>query len=92
MTVATLFTPKITPQFDAASIDAASTDASSTGTDWDSYALDTDVADESDEFANDNDMAEPLSSNQLLPTETAQFRKLQKKLRRQVSWRFAILI
>ena len=86
MTVATLFTPKITPQFDAASIDAASTDASSTGTDWDSYALDTDVADESDEFANDNDMAEPLSSNQLLPTETAQFRKLQKKLRRQVSW------
>ena len=86
MTVATLFTPKITPPFDAASIDAASTDASSTGTDWDSYALDTDVADESDEFANDNDMAEPLSSNQLLPTETAQFRKLQKKLRRQVSW------
>lgn len=86
MTVATLFTPKITPQFDAASIDAASTDAGSTETGWDSYALDTDVADESDEVAHDNDMAEPLSSNQLLPTETAQFRKLQKKLRRQVSW------
>ena len=86
MTVATLFTPQITPQFDAASIDAASTDASSTETGWDSYALDTDVADESDEVAHDNDMAEPLSSNQLLPTETAQFRKLQKKLRRQVSW------
>ena len=86
MTVATLFTPKITPQFDAASIDTASTDASSAETGWDSYALDTDVADESDEVAHDNDMAEPLSSNQLLPTETAQFRKLQKKLRRQVSW------
>ena len=86
MTVATLFTPQITPQFDAASIDAASTDASSAETGWDSYALDTDVADESDEVAHDNDMAEPLSSNQLLPTETAQFRKLQKKLRRQVSW------
>ena len=86
MTVATLFTPQITPQSDAASIDAASTDASSAETGWDSYALDTDVADESDEVAYDNDMAEPLSSNQLLPTETAQFRKLQKKLRRQVSW------
>lgn len=86
MTVATLFTPKITPQFDAASIDTASTDASSAETGWDSYALDTDVADESDEVAHDNDMAEHLSSNQLLPTETAQFRKLQKKLRRQVSW------
>ena len=89
MTVATLFTPKITPQFDAASIDAASTDASSAETGWDSYALDTDVADESnesDEVGHDNDMAEQLSSNQLLPTETAQFRKLQKKLRRQVSW------
>lgn len=86
MTVATLFTPKITPQFDAASIDTASTDASSAETGWDSYALDTDVADESDEVAHDNDMAEQLSSNQLLPTETAQFRKLQKKLRRQVSW------
>lgn len=89
MTVATLFTPKIIPQFDAASIDTDSTDASSAETVWDSYALDTDVADESNEsdgVAHDNDMAEPLSSNQLLPTETAQFRKLQKKLRRQVSW------
>ena len=71
MTVATLFTPKITPQFDVAPIDTASTDASSAETGWDSYALDTDVADESDEVAHDNDMAEPLSSNQLLPTETA---------------------
>ena len=89
MTVATLFTPQITPQSDAASIDAASTDTSSTETGWDSYALDTDVADESNEsdgVAHDNNMAEQLSSNQLLPTETAQFRKLQKKLRRQVSW------
>ena len=89
MTVATLFTPKIIPQFDAASIDTDSTDASSAETVWDSSALDTDVADESNEsdgVAHDNDMAEQLSSNQLLPTETAQFRKLQKKLRRQVSW------
>ena len=84
MTVATLFTPQIIPQ-----LDAASTDASSAETGWDSCALDTDVADESnesDEVGHDNDMAEQLSSNQLLPTETAQFRKLQKKLRRQVSW------
>ncbi|WP_298906523.1 tRNA 2-thiocytidine(32) synthetase TtcA [uncultured Psychrobacter sp.] len=86
MTVATLFTPNAMPEFDAAPIDTASTDASSAETGWDSYALDTDVADESDEVAHDNDMAEQLSSNQLLPTETAQFRKLQKKLRRQVSW------
>ena len=89
MTVATLFTPQITPQPDVAPIDTDSTDASSAETGWDSSALDTDVADESnesDEVGHDNDMAEPLSSNQLLPTETAQFRKLQKKLRRQVSW------
>ncbi len=89
MTVATLFTPQITPQPDVAPIDTDSTDASSAETGWDSSALDTDVADESnesDEVAHDNDMAEQLSSNQLLPTETAQFRKLQKKIRRQVSW------
>ena len=48
MTVATLFTPQITPQSDAASIDASCTDASYAETGWDSYALEKDVAEESD--------------------------------------------
>ncbi|KAA0915456.1 tRNA 2-thiocytidine(32) synthetase TtcA [Psychrobacter sp. ANT_WB68] len=78
MTVATLFTPKITPQFDAASTDTGSSD-----TGWDSYGLDADIADAA---TNDVDVAEQSSPTQQLPTETAQFRKLQKKLRRQVSW------
>ena len=89
MTVATLFTPKITPQFDAVSMDTASTDASSSDTGWDSYAEDTDgmeYADIADEATNNDSTAEQSPSTQLLPTETAQFRKLQKKLRRQVSW------
>ena len=89
MTVATLFTPKITPQFDAAPIDTAYTNISSTDAGWDSYAEDTndmEYADIADEATNDTGTAEQSPSTQLLPTETAQFRKLQKKLRRQVSW------
>ena len=89
MTVATLFTPKITPQFDAVSMDTASTDASSTDIGWDSYGEDTDgmeYADIAAEATNNDSTAEQSPSTQLLPTETAQFRKLQKKLRRQVSW------
>ena len=75
MTAATLFTPKITPQFGADPMDTVSAD-----TGWDSDALDA------DESINDIDVAEQLLSTQNLPTETMQFRKLQKKLRRQVSW------
>lgn len=86
MTVATLFTPKITPQFDAAT-DTISSEIDSAATGWDSEALDADVAVEatSDDNVNVN-AAEQASSHQILPTETAEFRKLQKKLRRQVSW------
>ena len=43
MTVATLFTPKITPQFDAAT-DTISSEIDSAATGWDSEALDADVA------------------------------------------------
>ncbi|WP_296243143.1 MULTISPECIES: tRNA 2-thiocytidine(32) synthetase TtcA [unclassified Psychrobacter] len=81
MTVATLFTPKIPPQFDT-STDIISSETDSADTGWDSDVLETDEA-TSDDNAN---AAEQASSYQILPTETAEFRKLQKKLRRQVSW------
>ncbi|MBF4489540.1 MULTISPECIES: tRNA 2-thiocytidine(32) synthetase TtcA [unclassified Psychrobacter] len=70
MTAATLFTPKITPEFDEMSADAGMAD----------YTLEIDSM-EDDDAAEDDLMAEQLS-----PTQSAQFRKLQKKLRRQVSW------
>ena len=88
MTVATLFTPKIPSQFDAATSDMISADADSTNTGWDRDAEDTDSMDDNgagEAMSNDN-TAEQASSTQVLPTETAEFRKLQKKLRRQVSW------
>lgn len=88
MTVATLFTPKIPSQFDAATNDTISADADSTNTGWDSDAEDTDSMDDDgagEAISNDN-TAEQASSTHILPTETAEFRKLQKKLRRQVSW------
>lgn len=80
MTVATLFTPKIPSQFDEASSKTSSTN---TGWDSDTDSMDGDGTDEA--MSNDN-TAEQASSTQILPTETAEFRKLQKKLRRQVSW------
>ncbi len=83
MTVATLFTPKIPSQFDEATSETVSADADSTNTGWDNYIEDTDIADEA--ISNDN-TTQQASSTQILPTETAEFRKLQKKLRRQVSW------
>lgn len=88
MTVATLFTPKIPSQFDAATSDTISADADSTNTGWDSDAEDTDSMgyDDIAGAAISNNTAEQTSSTQILPTETAEFRKLQKKLRRQVSW------
>nr|WP_201591200.1 tRNA 2-thiocytidine(32) synthetase TtcA [Psychrobacter fozii] len=70
MTAATLFTPKITPEFDEMSADAGMAD----------YTLETDGM-EDDDAAEDD-----LTAQQLSPTQSAQFRKLQKKLRRQVSW------
>ena len=88
MTVATLFTPKIPSQFDAATSDTISADADSTNTGWDSDAEDTDSMDDdgADETMSNDNTAEQASSTHILPTETAEFRKLQKKLRRQVSW------
>ncbi|OAP67882.1 tRNA 2-thiocytidine(32) synthetase TtcA [Psychrobacter sp. SHUES1] len=88
MTVATLFTPKIPSQFDAATSDTISADADSTNTGWDSDAEDTDSIDDdgADEAMSNDNTAEQASSTHILPTETAEFRKLQKKLRRQVSW------
>lgn len=88
MTVATLFTPKIPSQFDAATSVIISADADSTNTCWDSDAEDTDSMDDdgADEAMSNDNTAEQTSSTQILPTETAEFRKLQKKLRRQVSW------
>lgn len=73
MTVATLFTPKTPSRFDATSTDTADTG-------WDSDALET------DEATSDDNAAEQALSHQILSNETAEFRKLQKKLRRQVSW------
>ena len=83
MTVATLFTPKTPSQFDEAS---AKTSATDTG--WDSDAEDTDSMgyDNIAGAAISYNTAEQTSSTQILPTETVEFRKLQKKLRRQVSW------
>lgn len=83
MTVATLFTPKIPSQFDE-----SSSKTSATYTGWDSYTEDTDSMgyDDIAGAAISNNTAEQTSSTQILPTETAEFRKLQKKLRRQVSW------
>lgn len=76
MTVATLITPDITSQFDS---DSTNTDKNG----WDSYDLEADVTNEAISV---NQTTEQAPSNQILPTETAEFRKLQKKLRRQVSW------
>ena len=78
MTVATLFTPKITTQFDATSSEANSAD-----TGWNIYTEDTNIA---DDVTNESSTTGQSSSTQQLATETAEFRKLQKKLRRQVSW------
>ena len=83
MTAATLFTPKITPQFEDSSMNA----------DLYSYDLEADVEsdidemqyDEGDVDSTDEQAAETLTDEQEL-TESAYFRKLQKKLRRQVSW------
>ncbi|GAF52972.1 tRNA(cytosine32)-2-thiocytidine synthetase [Psychrobacter sp. JCM 18900] len=80
MTAATLFTPNIPSQADDVS------DATS----FDSQALDTDTDnreyDDVSEDGNDEDMIDEQCADAQAPTESAYFRKLQKKLRRQVSW------
>jgi len=80
MTAATLFTPNVPSQADDAS-NAMS---------FDSQALDLDTNskeyDDISEDGSDEDMIDKQYANAQSPTESAHFRKLQKKLRRQVSW------
>ena len=82
MTAATLFTPSITPQFDKASID---TDVNhhDKKTDIEQMLYD-DVDDRNDDFM--DEQADNILADTQSLTESAHFRKLQKKLRRQVSW------
>jgi tRNA 2-thiocytidine biosynthesis protein TtcA len=80
MTTATLFTPNIPSQANDVS-DAMSFDSQALDTDTDSREYD-DVS----EDGNDEDMIDEQFADAQAPTESAYFRKLQKKLRRQVSW------
>ena len=80
MTAATLFTPNIPSQADDVS-DATSFDSQAMDTDTDSREYD-DVS----EDGSDEDMIDEQFADAQAPTESAYFRKLQKKLRRQVSW------
>ncbi|NRD70849.1 tRNA 2-thiocytidine(32) synthetase TtcA [Psychrobacter okhotskensis] len=93
MTAATLFTPTFPPQFNELSTNA-DFDNHSLETDRHSMEYDEvndelndamDVAADSEHAGVDYGSAEQLADEQAL-TETAIFRKLQKKLRRQVSW------
>lgn len=71
MTAATLFTPKIMPEFDEKSVDA-------------SFA-NHDLEDIIDSMAHDDSEDDSLAE-QSASSESVQLGKLQKKLRRQVSW------
>ena len=82
MTAATLFTPSITPQFDKASIDIDVNHHDKT-TDIEQMLYD-DVDDRNDDFM--DEQADNILADTQSLTESAHFRKLQKKLRRQVSW------
>ena len=79
MTAATLFTPNIAPSSDEMS------DHMSSETGFSSYALEDDTDTEAKASSNEDVVAEQAADTQA-PTESAYFRKLQKKLRRQVSW------
>jgi len=79
MTAATLFTPNIPPSFDEMS------DHMFSETGFSSYALEDDTDTEAKASSNEDVVAEQAADTQA-PTESAYFRKLQKKLRRQVSW------
>jgi len=82
MTAATLFTPSITPQFDKASIDTDVNHHDKT-TDIEQMLYD-DVDDRNDDFM--DEQADNILADTQSLTESVHFRKLQKKLRRQVSW------
>ncbi len=79
MTATTLFTPQIMSQFDATSTDADLDNYTSEADDIGSMEYD-------DEDVSNTPDVDGHSIKLQLPTESAQFRKLQKKLRRQVSW------
>ena len=74
MTAATLFTPNISPKLDEMS------DHMSDELGFNRYVLEADA----EEGSNEDIVAEQSTDSQS-PTESADFRKLQKKLRRQVS-------
>jgi len=82
MTAATLFTPSITPQFDKASIDTDVNHHDKT-TDIEAMLYD-DIDDRNDNFM--DEQADNILADTQSLTKSAHFQKLQKKLRRQVSW------
>ena len=79
MTAATLFTPKTMSEFDNMSAD--------TSLDNHVHVVETDIASMAyDDTGDDGTNEEASAAESLLPIKSAAFRKLQKKLRRQVSW------
>ncbi|AAZ18625.1 conserved hypothetical protein [Psychrobacter arcticus 273-4] len=82
MTAATLFTQQTTPQFDKASIDTDVNHHAKT------TAIEAMLYDDSDDRNDDfmDEQADKILADTQSLTESAYFRKLQKKLRRQVSW------
>ena len=85
MTVATLFTPQITPELGANSRDVDVNQQA------EQAAIDAMLYDDSDDFKDSSaDFMDEQTDNSLADTqaltESTEFRKLQKKLRRQVSW------
>ena len=85
MTVATLFTPQIMPELGANSMDV------NVNHQAEQTVIDAMLYDDSDDFKDSSaDFMDEQTDNSLADTqamtETAEFRKLQKKLRRQVSW------
>ena len=85
MTVATLFTPQITPELGANSMDV------NVNHQAEQTVIDAMLYDDSDDFKDSSaDFMDEQTDNSLVDTqaltESVYFRKLQKKLRRQVSW------
>ncbi|TXD98306.1 tRNA 2-thiocytidine(32) synthetase TtcA [Psychrobacter frigidicola] len=78
MTAATLFTPTLTSQ---ANTDAVSTNYNG----WEQDSIDN-SAEENTAHDSDTVHSDELFVTQPVATDSAHFRKLQKKLRRQVSW------
>ena len=85
MTVATLFTPQIMPELGANSMDV------NVNHQAEQTVIDAMLYDDSDDFKDSSaDFMDEQTDNTLVDTqaltESVYFRKLQKKLRRQVSW------